>query len=297
MRQVIVLFLTFTITTSWAQHTIEGVVMSTDDSLGLPGVNVILDSVNQTLTDINGKFTLTVEEIPTTLTFAYIGYLERTVNVTKSTDISVFLKPYVLRDYFGSQKIGLYLQSGLINNPIGGKVYLTTPYFLNTRLLKGSITYQANLNDNRVVNSSVSLDNILFSRYLVTSLSLEYLEVSLGESYNLINKSVEIDLRSGYCPIDLSVGYSNLKITDDEAFEQYNGVVIKASRYFHKIYKLDASTKFWIYKDLFGFEFQLDRSFNRLHLIANYQQLDMYKEVNFGVGYLITYEFSDPNKY
>jgi hypothetical protein len=106
-----------------------------------------------------------------------------------------------------------------------------------------------------------------------------------------------MDLRSGYCPIDLSLGYSNLKITDDEAEKQYNGVVVTGSRYFSKIYKLDASTKFWIYKDLFGFQFQLGRYFNRLHLNANYQQLDMYKEVNIGVGYLITYIFSDPNKY
>jgi hypothetical protein len=106
-----------------------------------------------------------------------------------------------------------------------------------------------------------------------------------------------MDLRSGYCPIDLSLGYSNLKIYDDEAVVQYDGLVVTVGRYFNKIYKLDASAKFWIYKDLFGFQFQLGRYFNRLHLIANYQQLDMYKEVNIGVGYLITYIFSDPNKY
>jgi len=297
MRQVVFLLLIFTITTSWAQTTIEGIVLTTEDSLGLPGVFVFLDSTNQTITDINGSFKFEVGEIPTSLTFSSIGYLERTISITSLTNIRVFLKPYVLRHYFGSQKFGLYLQSGLINNPIGGVVYLTTPYFLNTRLIKGSINYQTNLNNNRLVNGSVSLDNILFSRYLVASLSLEYIEVSLGESYALINKSVEIDIRSGYCPIDLSVGYSNLKITDDEEVEQYNGLVLTASRYFNKIYKLDASTKFWIYKDLFGFQFQLGRYFKRLHLIANYQQLDMYKEVNIGVGYLITYKFSDPNKY
>lgn len=297
MRQVVFFLLIFTITTSWAQHTIEGVVLGTEDSLGLPGVNVILDSLNQTITDEDGKFLIFVEELPASLTFSYVGYLERTVAIQSWTNIKVFLKPYVLKHYFGSQKIGIYLQSGLINNPIGGKVYLTTPYFLNSRFLKGSIKYQTNLKENRLINGSASLDNILFSRYLGASLNLEYLEVTLGESYTLIRKSFDIDLWSRYCPIDLSVGYSNLKITDDEAIERYNGLVLTAGRYFNKIFKLDATTKFWIYKDLFGFQFQLARYFNRLHFIANYEQLDLYKEVNIGVGYLITYKFSDPNKY
>lgn len=297
MRQVVFLFLLFTITTSWAQDTIKGIVLNTEDSLGLPGVVVILDSLNQTLTDINGKFALTVEEIPTTLTFAYVGYLQRTVTVQSSTDIKVFLKPYALIHYYDSQKIGFYFQSGLINNPIGGRVYLTTPHFLNSRLLKGSITYQTNLNDNLLVNGSGTFDNIIYSQYLGAGLGVDYLDVSLGESYNLKNKSVEIDFWSRYIPIDLSVGFSNLRISNDEEVEDYNGLVITIGRYFHKIFKLDASTKFWIYKDLFGFQFQLDRSFRRLHFIAGYQQLDNYREANVGVGYLLTYKFSNPNKY
>lgn len=297
MRLVVFLFLTFSVTISLAQNIVEGIVISTEDSLGLPGVGVFLDSTNQTITDINGRFMIDVEEIPSTLTFSAIGYLTRTVSITTLTDIRVFLKPYVLRDYFGSQKFGLYLLSGLINNPIGGKVYLTTPYFLNSRLLKGSITYQTNLNDNRLLNGSGSFDNIIHSRYLGVGLGVDYLDVSLGKSYNLINRSVEIDFWSLYSPIDLSAGFSNLRTSNDEVVEDYNGLVITVGKYFHKIFKLDASTKFWIYKDLFGFQFQLDRSFRRFQIIAGYQQLDNYREVNVGVGYLITYEFSDPNKY
>lgn len=284
-------------TTSWAQHTIEGVVLSTDDSLGLPGVNVILDSLNQTITDEKGRFMIEVEELPSSLIFSYIGYLQRTVTLNSWSDIKVFIKPYVLKHYFDSQKIGFYLQSGLINNPIGGRVYLTTPYFLNSRFLKGSITYQTNLNDNRLLNGFGSFDNIIHNRYLGVGLGVDYLDVSLGDSYNLINRSIEIDFWSLYSPIDLSVGFSNLRISNDEVVEDYNGLVITVGRYFHKIFKLDASTKFWIYKDLFGFQFHLDRSFRRFHIIAGYQQLDAYKEVNLGIGYLITYKFSDPNKY
>jgi hypothetical protein len=284
-------------TTSWAQQTIKGVVLSTDDSLGLPGVSVILDSLNQTITDEKGRFMIEVEELPSSLIFSYIGYLQRTVSITTLTDIRVFLKPYVLRDYFGSQKFGLYLLSGLINNPIGGKIYLTTPYFLNSRLLKGSMTYQTNLNENRLFNGSGSFDNIIHNRYLGVGLGVDFFNVSLGESYNLINRSVEIDFWSLYSPIDLFVGFSNLRISNDEVVEDYNGLVITVGRYFHKIFKLDVSTKFWIYRDLFGFQFQLDRSFRRIHIIAGYQQLDNYKEANVGVGYLITYKFSDLNKY
>jgi hypothetical protein len=284
-------------TTSWAQHTIEGVVLSTDDSLGLPGVYVILDSLNETITDETGKFKIEIEEVPSSLIFSYIGYLQRTVTLTSWSDIKVFLKPYVLKHYYDSQKIGFYLQSGLINNPIGGKIYLTTPYFLNSRLLKGSITYQTNLNDNRLLNGTGSFDNIIHNRYLGVGLCVDYLDLSLGDNYNLLNRSIEIDFWSLYSPIDLAVGFSNLRISNDEVVEDNNGLVITVGRYFHKLFKLDASTKFWIYKDLFGFQFQLNRSFRRFNINVGYQQLDKYKEANVGVGYLITYKFSDPNKY
>lgn len=297
MRIVLVILLTYTITLSWAQDTVEGIVLNTEDSLGLPGVVVFLDSINQTTTDIDGKFKLAVEEMPATLAFSYIGYLERTVTVTSMKDITVFLKPYVLIHYFDSQKIGFYLQSGLINNPIGGRFYLTTPYFFNSRLLKGSFTYQTNLNENRFVNGSGSFDNIIYGQYLSAGLGIDYLDVSLGENYRLINRTIEIDFLSRYSPVDLSAGFSNLRISEDEVIEDYNGMVITVGRYFHEIFKLEASMKFWIYKELFGFRFQLDKSIKRFNFIASYHQLDNYSEVNLGVGYLFRYKFSNPNKY
>jgi len=297
MKLIKLIFFCFFVHSAWSQHVIRGKVIDPTDSSTIPGVHVIEDSLNQTITDKLGEYSITVNELPTTLIFSAIGMLTRTVNVDTDSALNILLKPDVLTHYFDSQKIGLYLKSGVINNPIGGKFYFTSPYFFNSRLFKSSISYQTNLDDNRVVESSLSLENILFDQYFSLGLSFAYQEVSLGEIYNLANTSVEMDLWHRYSPIDLTIGYSNLQISDAEVVEEYNGLVIKASRYFHNLLRLEASTKIWIYHDLYGFQAQLERSFDQLHLFTNYQQLDSYSEFNIGVGYLITYILSDPNKY
>ncbi len=297
MKLMKLIFFCFLIHSAQSQHIIRGKVIDTADSSPIPGVNIIEDSLNKSITNKLGMYSILINELPTTLTFSMPGMLTRTVNVDTDSALNVFLKSFVLTHYFESQKIGLYFKSGIINNPIGGEVYLTSPYFLNSRLFKSSISYQTNLDDNRLIAGSLSLENIFFDQYFSSGLSLAYQKVSLYEIYNLTNRSAEVDLWHRYSPIDLTIGYSNLQISDAELVESYNGLIVRVSRYFDKIFKLEASAKIWVYHDLYGLKVQLERSFNQLHLLADYQKLDSYSEFNIGVGYLITYILRDPNRY
>ncbi len=297
MKFIKLIIFCFFVHSAWSQHVIRGKVIDPTDNNPIPGVDVIEDSLNQTVTDELGQYSITINTLPTTLTFSMIGMLTRTVNVGIDSTLNVFLQPYILIHYFESQKIGLYLTSGITNNPIGGKAYLTSPYFLDSRLFKSSISYQTNLDDNRLVNGSLSLDNILFDQHFSVGLSFAYQEVALGEIYNLTNTSIGIDLWHRYSPFDLTLGYSNLQILNAEVVEDFHGLVLKVSRYFDKILRLEASTNIWIYNNLYGFQAQLERSFNQLHIFANYQQLDSYSEFNIGVGCMVTYILSDPNRY
>ncbi|MEK6480608.1 carboxypeptidase-like regulatory domain-containing protein [Catalinimonas sp. 4WD22] len=297
MKLITLLFLCFLVHSALSQHIITGTVINPDDSSSVPGVDVIEDSLNQTISDLHGNFSITVKELPTRLTFSSVGMLTRNITVSSDSILTVYLQNYVLAHYFDSQKVGVYLQSGLINNPLGGKLYLSSPYFLNSRLVKSSIGYQTNVDDNTLLDGFLSLDNIFSYPYFSAGLSLAYQDVTLGKFYHLTNKSVEIDLWHRYSPVDLSLGYANLDISDAEKAENYHSIVIKVSRYFYKLFALEASSKIWLYNDLQGFNVQLERSFHRLHTFASYQQLDSYAEFTIGLGYLTTYIFSDPNKY
>ena len=81
-------------------HSAEIVLISlsgkvTDDTgQSLPGVNVVeKGTTNGTTTDIDGKFSLTVEDDKSILIFSFIGYEPQEVSVGARTEFSITLKP------------------------------------------------------------------------------------------------------------------------------------------------------------------------------------------------------------
>lgn len=78
--------------TSFAQDVgITGSVTSSDNSDGLPGVNVIeLGTTNGTITDLEGKYALTVTE-GATISFSSVGFVSQEVVVGNQTSISIVM--------------------------------------------------------------------------------------------------------------------------------------------------------------------------------------------------------------
>ena len=74
-----------------AEITISGTI--TDETgLGLPGATVVVKgTVNGTTTDVDGKFTLTVDE-DATLVISYLGYLNTEISVQGKSSFSIVLK-------------------------------------------------------------------------------------------------------------------------------------------------------------------------------------------------------------
>ena len=74
-----------------AQTKVSGTVYSQDDGQPIIGAAVKVDGTSTgMLTDINGKFTLTLPEGKTTLTISYLGYEAQTVQAKNG--MRVFLK-------------------------------------------------------------------------------------------------------------------------------------------------------------------------------------------------------------
>src|SRR5688572_20619878 len=79
--------------TGWGQsntnpnNTIQGSVVDVETNEPLPGVSVaIKGTVLGTATDIDGKFLITVKEVPVTLTFSLIGFRPQEVEVFEASE-------------------------------------------------------------------------------------------------------------------------------------------------------------------------------------------------------------------
>jgi len=83
--------LLFVQTYALAQHTVSGSV-SGEEGEPLPGVNVIVKGTSSgTVTDIEGKYSLSVSDEASLLVFSFIGYISKEVPIGKQSNINVKL--------------------------------------------------------------------------------------------------------------------------------------------------------------------------------------------------------------
>ncbi len=80
------------VATAWTQKTISGKVTGQSDGVALPGVNVVLKGTTKgTITDIDGNYTLSVPNTATTLTFSYVGFLNKDIDIGNASTVDVAL--------------------------------------------------------------------------------------------------------------------------------------------------------------------------------------------------------------
>ncbi|MDF9795930.1 TonB-linked SusC/RagA family outer membrane protein [Catalinimonas alkaloidigena] len=94
MKRNLLLFIAVCLNFSaWAQsRVISGRVSTEVDNDALPGVNIIVQGKGTgTVTDIDGNYSLNIEEGDVVLVFSYIGYQTKEVNVGNSNTINVML--------------------------------------------------------------------------------------------------------------------------------------------------------------------------------------------------------------
>jgi len=90
-KLLLFLCFSFIIGSSWAQNrTVSGTVTAQDDKTPLPGVNVVLmGTVNGTVTDANGKYTIEVPPNANTLTFSFVGMITQSQDINQRAVVDV----------------------------------------------------------------------------------------------------------------------------------------------------------------------------------------------------------------
>jgi len=80
-----------------AQNVITGVVTESSSGEPLPGVNVVVEGTAiGTITDIEGKYSLQVEDPEATLVFSYVGFITENIPLEGATTIDITLIPDIL---------------------------------------------------------------------------------------------------------------------------------------------------------------------------------------------------------
>ncbi len=91
----LILFLSGFITITYAQvRTITGVVTAGDTKETLPGATIVIKGTSSgAVTDIDGKYLITIKSAQATLVFSFVGYNTKEVEVVAQTTLDVQLDP------------------------------------------------------------------------------------------------------------------------------------------------------------------------------------------------------------
>lgn len=93
MYKALVLAFVLLCNTVAAQRTLTGTVISSEDRQPVIGANVVVDgTTNGTVTDLDGKFKLTVDSTAKKLVFTYVGMKKQVINIGNGSDFSIAME-------------------------------------------------------------------------------------------------------------------------------------------------------------------------------------------------------------
>lgn len=289
IKRLIFLILVLTTTTSWSQVKITGKVIFKQDNSTSPGIEVVEKGTkNGTITDSNGNFSITVSDPNATLIFSFIGVITQEFQLKGKEEIFVKLKFDCNKDFFDAYHIALYANSGIVHNPIGGQLEISSPY-TSIGVIKGSYSYQTNLAENEFQTGKVELSHPISNCEFDMDFRWSYRSVSFNRSFQSIANSGEAQLNlSG---VSFIAGYSHLNMTKiDESAKGSSGVLLGLGKeLFFRPFFGTISAKVTLYDSQIEYQGEFKSGYRWFQWFIRYYKLDSFDELSLGIGAQISY--------
>ncbi|MNS46448.1 hypothetical protein D3C72_789440 [compost metagenome] len=282
--------------TTWGQISITGKVISNDDNLPIQGVNVVEKGTqNGTTTTQDGTFFLEVRDPNTTLIFSFIGMITQEFPLKGQKQIVVKAKWDCHKDFFDSQKVLFYANSGVINNPVGGQINFASPWILGG-VVKGMYSYQTNLNENEYERAQIELAHYISNCNFDLDFRWSYRQALFSNELNFKANSFESDFN--FRNLTLIAGYShlNFKRVETNYNEIFSGAVIGAGTYFNIRLYPKAVAKISLYKDKIEYQAEIEGGHKGFSCFIKFYKLDSFNELSLGIGTCLNYKIKKQRK-
>ena len=304
-RLILILFLLTSSFVGICQKSITGIVVAKEDNIEIPGVRVTeKDTENETVTDLNGKFSLTVSNPNAILVFSFVGMVEKEVKLKGQNDITVLMKSDCIKDLFDHQNISLLASSGVIHTPIGGQFEFSFPAFFKSTTLKTALSYQTNLKENEFLNYEVEFDHVIFECDYEMDLKWHYRQVSFDNDFKSTTYSFESVFMFGFLnpiyvyDLGLIAGYGEVSYKEFGLSKNQviNGPVIGLRANLGRLYNSEVYGKVGIFKDMLEYQGQFRFDYRKIAAFIKFYKLETYTELSVGFGMNIGYRLKRQRK-
>jgi hypothetical protein len=276
--------------------------LSEEDSTGLYGASIIeLGTSNSVIADLNGDYKIIVSDTATFLEFSYIGFVPRKVPIDGQTVINTSLKPFIIYEAF-DQKIGLFLQSGLVNTPYGARFYYSTPV-VGPLSVGFQVAYMTDFKLNQRFDASLSLSSYRFmvgqGLWLYGYIDFNYRKLIIQNSIDMVSYSIENYARIYDHNIILGLGKIEYSPENSNNNSGY-GIIAGYKKEFRKLDYLTLTYKMGFYNESIEYQLQIDAPIKRVKTFVAFNKIDDYQEIMIGIGFKTYYYYryqKNANKY
>ena len=215
-RKLLFIFFFLAASYSQAQFLIKGKIVDEFDKQGVPGTQILeLGTENGTMADLNGNFQLIVSDPNAILEVSFIAYITKKVSIKSEDFLTIVLKQDCHKDFFDSQRIGVYALSGVLNNPIGGQIDIAFPHFSKGTLITG-FSLQSDLQDNNFLTAKAEYKHFIFTCDFDFDLNLYHSRINFTDFKSAISS---LETNFNYGNLRLIGGYSRLNFEDRNSMD------------------------------------------------------------------------------
>ena len=291
MKKALLLLFIFTSGIVFSQSKeYSGIVKAKSDNLPLPGVNVIIKGTKiGTQTDFNGNFKISVPDSLNVLSFSFIGMITLDYKLNDEQNLDILLKEDCSIHWFDERHIGFYLNSGLINNPVGGQFHFSFTPNYSFPTIKTGISYQTNLKENRFLNAYLNLHHLFVSCDFNADINSSYRNLDYNNNINLSAYSVETSLN--FNSFSAIVGLSTIDFNKTSENKKINsiGATFGLGTWIGQPFSMSVSAKTTIYKNLSEYHAEIKKQYKGVYGFLKYYKVNNFNELSLGIGIELSY--------
>lgn len=291
MKKAILFLFIFTSVITFSQSKeYSGIVKAKSDNLPLPGVNIIIKGIMVgTQTDLNGSFKISVPDSLNVLSFSFIGMVTLDYKLHDERNLDIFLKEDCNIDWFDERHIGFYLNSGLINNPVGSQFHFSFTPNYSFPTIKTGISYQTNLKENKFLNAYLNLHHLLVSCDFNADINSTYKNLDYDNTIKLSAYSVETSLN--FNEISAIVGLSTIEFNKTSENKNINsiGSTFGLRTWIGQPFLMSVSVKTTIYKNLNEYHTEIKKQYKEIYGFLKYYKVNNFNELSLGIGIELSY--------
>lgn len=236
-----------------------------------------------------GIFQISVPDSLNVLSFSFVGMTTLDYKLNEKQHLDILLKEDCNIDWFDERHIGFYINSGLINNPVGGQFHFSFTPDYSFPTIKTGISYQTNLKENRFLNAYLNLHHLFVSCDFNADINSFYRKLDFENNIDLSAYSVETSLN--FNRISTIIGLSSIDFnkTSENNLVNSIGLILGLGTWIGQPFLMSVSAKTTIYKNLSEYFAEIKKQYRGIYGFLKYYKVNDFNELSLGIGMEFSY--------